>query len=96
MKMKIRWLAIFLVMGLVVAACGDSGSGDTTTTAGDTTATTEAAPTETTEAETTETTEAEAMILTDIGVDLEAGTITVGLLSDLTGVFSALVQGPCR
>ncbi len=32
------------------------------------------------------------MILTDFGVDLEAGTITVGLLSDLTGVFSALVQ----
>ncbi len=92
MKIKIRWLAIFLVMGLVVAACGDSGSGDTTTTAGDTTETTEAAPTETTEAAPTETTEAEATILTDVGVDLEAGTITVGLLSDLTGVFSALVQ----
>ncbi len=29
---------------------------------------------------------------TDFGVDLEAGTITVGLLSDLTGPFSPLVQ----
>jgi ABC-type branched-subunit amino acid transport system substrate-binding protein len=31
-------------------------------------------------------------IATDVGVDLEAGTITVGLLSDLTGPFSSLVQ----
>jgi ABC-type branched-subunit amino acid transport system substrate-binding protein len=34
----------------------------------------------------------EMEIATDIGVDLDAGTITVGLLSDLTGVFSALVK----
>ena len=32
-------------------------------------------------------------IETDIVVDLEAGIITIGLLSDLTGVFSFLVQG---
>jgi ABC-type branched-subunit amino acid transport system substrate-binding protein len=31
-------------------------------------------------------------IATDIGVDLEAGTITIGLLSDLTGPFSPLVS----
>ena len=92
MRIKVKWLAIFLVLGLVVAACGTSGGEESTTTEAETTATTEAAPTETTEAAPTETTEAEEMILTDVGVDLEAGTITVGLLSDLTGVFSALVQ----
>ncbi|MCH8984467.1 MAG: ABC transporter substrate-binding protein [Acidobacteria bacterium] len=92
MRIKVKWLAIFLVLGLVVAACGTSGEEESTTTEAETTATTEAAPTETTEAAPTETTEAEEMILTDVGVDLEAGTITVGLLSDLTGVFSALVQ----
>jgi ABC-type branched-subunit amino acid transport system substrate-binding protein len=31
-------------------------------------------------------------IATDVGVDLEAGTIKVGLLSDLSGVFASLVQ----
>ena len=92
MRINVKWLAIFLVLGLVVAACGTSGEEESTTTEAETTATTEAAPTETTEAAPTETTEAEEMILTDVGVDLEAGTITVGLLSDLTGVFSALVQ----
>ncbi|MCZ6662207.1 MAG: ABC transporter substrate-binding protein [Actinobacteria bacterium] len=92
MRINVKWLAIFLVLGLVVAACGTSGGEESTTTEAETTATTEAAPTETTEAAPTETTEAEEMILTDVGVDLEAGTITVGLLSDLTGVFSALVQ----
>ncbi len=82
MKIKTKWLAIFLVLGLVLAACGSD----------DTTDTTVAEAADTTEAATPDTTEAEAMILTDVGVDLEAGTITVGLLSDLTGVFSALVQ----
>lgn len=32
------------------------------------------------------------MIATDIGVDLEAGTITIGMLSDLTGAFGPLVS----
>ncbi|MFB3051765.1 MAG: ABC transporter substrate-binding protein, partial [Acidimicrobiia bacterium] len=82
MKIKTKWLTIFLVLGLVLAACGSD----------DTTDTTVAETADTTEAATPDTTEAETMILTDVGVDLEAGTITVGLLSDLTGVFSALVQ----
>lgn len=91
MKTKTKWLAIFLAMGLVLAACGGDG-GSTTTTEAETTATTAAAATTTTAAETTDTTAGEMTIATDIGVDLEAGTITVGLLSDLTGVFSALVK----
>jgi ABC-type branched-subunit amino acid transport system substrate-binding protein len=33
------------------------------------------------------------VIETDIGVDIEAGTIKIGLLTDLTGVFAFLVQG---
>ena len=94
-----RLLALLFVLALVVAACGDDSGDETTTTAGGdgATETTEAADTtETTEAaETTETTEASAEpmdILTDVGVDLEAGTIKVGLLSDLTGPFGPLVS----
>ena len=90
MKMKSKWIAIVLALGLVLAACGDDDSADTTEAAAPDT--TEAETPDTTEAETPDTTEAEEIILTDFGVDLEAGTITVGLLSDLTGVFSALVQ----
>lgn len=86
MKLNRKWLAIFLVLGLVIAGCGDGGTDDTTTTA--------AVQTTTTAGGGDTTTTAEQMVdpLTDVGVDLEAGTITVGLLSDLTGVFSALVQ----
>jgi len=90
MKMKSKWIAIVLALGLVLAACGDDDTTDTTEAAAPDT--TEAETPDTTEAETPDTTEAEEVILTDFGVDLEAGTITVGLLSDLTGVFSALVQ----
>ncbi|MGD2103026.1 MAG: ABC transporter substrate-binding protein, partial [Acidimicrobiia bacterium] len=61
---------------------------DTTEGATDTTQ----ASTDTTEAM-TDTTEGEMMdIATDNGVDLDAGVIRVGLLSDLTGPFSSLVQ----
>jgi ABC-type branched-subunit amino acid transport system substrate-binding protein len=94
MKAKSKWLAIFLVLGLVLAACGDGGGDDETTTseaaAPDTT---EAESPDTTEGETTETTEGEmAEIATDVGVDLEGGVITVGMLSDLTGPFGPLVS----
>ncbi len=86
MRIKSRWLAILLVMGVVLAACGD-GAAETTTTAGEGAATTaEESETPTTAGE------EPADIATDVGVDLEAGTITVGLLSDLTGPFSSLVQ----
>lgn len=93
MKAKSKWLAIFLVLGLVLAACGggDGGSDETTTTEGSPD-TTEADMTSTTEADMTSTTGGSMEIATDVGVDLEAGTITVGLLSDLSGVFSSLVQ----
>ncbi|MDP9144192.1 MAG: ABC transporter substrate-binding protein, partial [Actinomycetota bacterium] len=43
---RMRWLALVATLALVAAACGDSGSGDTTTTAGG--ATTTAAPEATT------------------------------------------------
>lgn len=98
MKMKARWLTIFLVFGLIVAACGDDGSSDTTEA--ETTDTTEAPePTEapdTTEGmtDTTEGGDGGAMEppTTDVGVDLDAGVIRVGLLSDLSGAFQALVN----
>ncbi len=95
MKAKSKWLAIFLVLGLVLAACGDGGGDDeTTTTEAASPDTTEAASPDTTEGETTETTEGATggEPLTDVGVDLEAGVIKVGMLSDLTGPFGPLVS----
>lgn len=87
MRIKSRWLAILLALGLVLAACGDGAADEPTTTAGD------AATTTAGEGETPTTAGEEPMdIATDVGVDLDAGTIRVGLLSDLTGVFSSLVQ----
>jgi hypothetical protein len=93
MKAKSKWLAIFLVLGLILAACGgDGGGSDETTTTDGSTDTTEDMTT-TTEGDMTSTTAGGGGdIATDVGVDLEAGTITVGLLSDLSGVFSSLVQ----
>ncbi len=90
MRKKSKWLALLLVLGLVLAACGDGGAGDTTTTAsgGDETTTTSGGGDETT----TTAGEEPAEIATDVGVDLEASTITVGLLSDLSGPFAPLVQ----
>lgn len=76
MRLKSRWLALLLVLGLVLAACGgDSGTEDE---GDDATTTTEAME--------------EAMVETDFGVDLEAGVIRVGMLSDLSGAFGALVS----
>lgn len=96
MKAKSKWLAIFLVLGLVLAACGgdDGGSDEETSTTERSTDTTEEDMTTTTEGESTETTEGEMMAepMVDVGVDLESGTITVGLLSDLTGPFGPLVS----
>lgn len=91
MKVKTRWLAILLTLGLILAACSpsDSGGEETTTTGGEVTTTEGSA--DTTEPP-TDTTTGEMDIATDVGVDLDAQTITIGLLSDLTGVFSALVQ----
>ncbi len=92
MKTKSKWVAIILALGLVLTACSPSSGDAADTTEAAAPDTTEAESPDTTEAETPDTTEGADEILTDVGVDLEAGTITVGLLSDLTGVFSALVR----
>ncbi len=96
MKRRYSVLILLVVFALVAASCGDDSS-DTTTTAGETTTTTAASGGETTTTaasggETT-TTAGEMMdIATDVGVDLEAGTIKVGLLADLSGPFAGLVN----
>ncbi|MGH8927280.1 MAG: ABC transporter substrate-binding protein, partial [Acidimicrobiia bacterium] len=79
-------LALALALGLVIAACG--GTAGTTTTSAATTTT--AGATTTTAAETTTTAAAGGDVTFDIGVTED--TITVGLLADLTGIFSPLVQ----
>ena len=45
MKRNLRYLALFAVLTLVLAACGDGEGGDTTTTAGGDTTTSAAATT---------------------------------------------------
>lgn len=90
---RMRWLALLMVFAMIVAACGSGDDAGTETTAEPDT--TEADTTETTEGDTTETTEPMeegGEILTDFGVDLEAGVIRVGMLSDLTGPFGPLVS----
>jgi ABC-type branched-subunit amino acid transport system substrate-binding protein len=97
MSKKLGLIALMLAMALVAASC--SSDGDTTTTAagGGATTTTAASggATTTTAAsgggETTTTVEAMAPPTVDVGVDLEAGTIQIGLLSDLSGPFAGLV-----
>lgn len=98
MKHRYSMLILLVVFALVAASCGDDG-GETTTTAaaGATTTTTAGGGGETTTTasgggETTTTSGGDSMeIATDVGVDLEAGTIKVGLLSDLSGPFAGLV-----
>ena len=95
---KLRIFVLVLALALIAAACS-SDSDDTTTTVaasgGEETTTTTAAASggeETTTTAATETTEAPTEIKTDFGVDLEAGTITVGQTADLTGAFAPLVN----
>ncbi len=95
---KLRIFVLVLALALIAAACG-SDSDDTTTTVaaggGEETTTTTAAASggdETTTTAATETTEAPTEMKTDFGVDLEAGTITVGQTADLTGPFAPLVN----
>lgn len=94
----IKRLGILLfVLALIAAACGgDDDSSETTAAPADTgTTETTAAPddsTETTAApETTMAPDEMAPPAVDVGVDLEAGTIKIGMLSDLTGAFGPLV-----
>jgi ABC-type branched-subunit amino acid transport system substrate-binding protein len=95
---KMRIFVLVLALVLIAAACS-SDSDDTTTTVaasgGEETTTTTAAASggeETTTTAATETTEAPAEMKTDFGVDLEAGTITVGQTADLTGPFAPLIN----
>ncbi|HJR92742.1 MAG TPA: ABC transporter substrate-binding protein [Acidimicrobiia bacterium] len=100
MKRWSRLVALLAVLAMVMGACGGDGGSDTTAGGPDTTAetpdTTAETPDTTTPPDTTGGTDTTAApggdIATDIGVDLEAGTITIGLLSDLSGPFSPLVK----
>ncbi|MEA2058681.1 MAG: ABC transporter substrate-binding protein, partial [Actinomycetota bacterium] len=80
---RLKIFALLLAFALVIAACssdGDDGD-DTTTTAaaaGETTTTAAAA-------------DAGGEVKTDVGVDAETKTITIGMLADLTGLFAPLV-----
>ena len=91
MKIKTRWLAIFLVMGMVLAACSpDEGGPDTTGDEPTDTTETPGSP-GTTEGPSDTTAPPSGEVLTDIGVDAENQVIRIGYLSDLSGVFAALV-----
>jgi len=93
MRKRYGLLVMMLVLALVAAACSSDSDSDTTTTAasgGEETTTTAASGGE--ETTTTAGTEPMAPPTTDVGVDLEAGTIQVGLLSDLSGPFAGLVS----
>ena len=90
---RMRWLALLTVFAMIIVACGDGDDAGTETTAAP--ETTQADTTETTAGDTTDTTAAPdtgGEILTDFGVDLDAGVIRVGMLSDLTGPFGPLVS----
>ncbi|MEZ5174981.1 MAG: ABC transporter substrate-binding protein [Acidimicrobiia bacterium] len=78
-------LVVVFTLALVAAACSSS-SDDTTTTTGPT-----GQDTTTTAAEATTTTTAPPELKTGRGVDVATKTITIGLLADLTGLFSPLV-----
>lgn len=99
MKRWSKLIALLAVLAMVLAACGGDAEPTETTEAPDDAPATTAVPDDTpdtTEApdDTPDTTMAPGGdIATDVGVDLEAGTITVGLLSDLSGPFAPLVQG---
>ena len=93
MRKRLGFLVLVLVMALVAAACSSDGD-DTTTTAGSgggeetTTTADDGGGGE----DTTTTAEQMAPPTTDVGVDLDAGTIQIGLLSDLSGPFAGLVS----
>lgn len=86
MRRNAKHFAWLIGLALVLAACGGGGGETTTTTAAPAGTTTTAAPGGTT----TTAPEAPAEMKTDIGVTDD--TISIGLLADLTGIFSPLVQ----
>ncbi len=99
---KTRIFVLVLVLTLIAAACGGdsddtttTAAAETTTAAAETTTTAAAAETTTTAAAETTTTAAEMVELkVDFGVDVEAKTIKIGQLADLTNfaAFAALVN----
>lgn len=76
-----RWLAVLLALALVAAACGTDTDGDTTTTQAGATPT--AAPT-------TTASESDATSTTGDAEGEQMGTLKVGLLNPLVGVFALL------
>ncbi|MCZ7533555.1 MAG: ABC transporter substrate-binding protein [Acidimicrobiia bacterium] len=88
MRIHKSMLAMTLALGLVGAACSSTSEDTTTTTPSQDDVTT----TTVENMETTTTTEApEDELKTGRGVDVASKTIKIGLLSDLTGLFSPLV-----
>lgn len=84
MRTRSSRLAFFLVLALVSAACGGGEDGaDTVATSAAQVA--DESPQTTVEAE-------EVSVATDVGVDLEAGVIRVGMLADLTGIFGPVIS----
>ncbi len=93
MRMKHRWVALLMVLGLVAAACGGGGAEAPEETAATTAPPATAATTAPPAGGGDEGDGGQMMeIKTDVGVDLEAGVIKIGLLSDLTGPFGPLVS----
>lgn len=96
--MKRRLAILLFALALIVAACGGDDTSSTTTAATADEGTTTTAAVDEGGSETTETTAAVsddgemAAPTVDVGVDLEAGTIKIGMLSDLTGPFGPLVS----
>jgi basic membrane protein A len=82
-KRNLRYLALFAVLTLVLAACGDGGAGDTTTTAGEATTTAGEEPT-TTAAEAT-TTSAAGATSTSAAAAPDGTGRTVGMAFDVGG-----------
>src|SRR5690606_8316338 len=100
MRGRNRLWVLFVVFARLAAACGGGGGdgaeapADTEPAAGETTPDPRGDISEDTTADTTDADEGGAPgdIATDVGVALEAGVIRIGLLSDLSGPFSPLVQ----
>lgn len=84
MKRNLRYLALFAVLTLVLAACGDGEGGDTTTTAGGDTTTSAAADTTTTAGGGTSTT-AGGETTTTAGAAPDGTGRTVGMAFDVGG-----------
>ncbi|HHC08199.1 MAG TPA: hypothetical protein ENK55_05740, partial [Actinobacteria bacterium] len=87
-----RWTILVFVLALVAAACGGGGGGETTTTKAPEATTTTAGGGGGGEGTTTTAGGGGEMEMkTDFGVDVESKTIKIGMLPDLTGIFSSLV-----